>query len=229
MCDNAPTDDTIELSAAEQRQAVRDRYGRVADAAAEGDRTDSGSCCGGTSPESGDETDDASGSSCCGGSEPTDAAQRAREIGYSEEQLATVSNGSNMGLSCGNPTAIANLAEGETVLDLGSGGGFDCFLASDVVGPDGRVIGVDMTPEMVEQARENARKRADENVEFRLGEIEPELEAMLLEAGFVDVAIEPKADDEFISEWHPDRDPRKYVTSARITARKPSGNSGPRD
>jgi len=83
-----------------------------------------------------------------------------------------VPNGANLGLGCGNPQATAALQPGETVLDLGSGGGFDCFLAADKVGPTGKVIGVDMTPEMIERARENARQANVENVEFRLGEIE---------------------------------------------------------
>ena len=109
--------------------------------------------------------------SCCpapGASAPTDG----RVLGYGEDELAAVPEGSNLGLGCGNPTAIAELAEGETVLDLGSGAGFDCFLAAPKVGASGRVIGVDMTPEMLEKARANAEKSGAENVEFRLGEIE---------------------------------------------------------
>jgi len=93
-------------------------------------------------------------------------------LGYSEEDLAGVPDGADLGLGCGNPQAIAALKPGETVLDLGSGAGFDCFLAAKRVGATGRVIGVDMTPEMVAKARENARKVGAENVEFRLGEIE---------------------------------------------------------
>jgi arsenite methyltransferase len=96
----------------------------------------------------------------------------SKGIGYSEEEINSVPEGSNMGLGCGNPTALASLREGETVLDLGSGGGFDCFLAAEKVGPAGLVIGVDMTPEMLEKARENAEKENLGNVEFRLGEIE---------------------------------------------------------
>jgi SAM-dependent methyltransferase len=100
----------------------------------------------------------------------------ARAAGYSDAELATLPEGANMGLSCGNPGAIAALKPGEVVLDLGSGGGFDVFLAAQKVGPKGRAIGVDMTPEMVAKARKNAeafRKRAKlHNVEFRLGEIE---------------------------------------------------------
>ncbi len=108
--------------------------------------------------------------SCC---ESTDLAQDiSKSIGYTEEELKAVPEGANLGLGCGNPVALASLREGETVLDLGSGAGLDCFLAADKVGEKGRVIGIDMTPEMVEQARENARKGNYRNVEFRLGEIE---------------------------------------------------------
>ncbi len=108
--------------------------------------------------------------SCC---ESTDLAQNtSKSIGYTEEELKAVPEGANLGLGCGNPVALASLREGETVLDLGSGAGFDCFLAADKVGGKGRIIGVDMTPEMVEKARENARKGNYQNIEFRLGEIE---------------------------------------------------------
>jgi len=107
---------------------------------------------------------------CCGS---TDLAQSiSKTIGYSDEELTSVPEGANLGLGCGNPVALASLVEGETVLDLGSGAGFDCFLAASRVGRAGKVIGVDMTPEMIEKARENARKGNYENVEFRLGEIE---------------------------------------------------------
>ena len=95
-----------------------------------------------------------------------------KKIGYTEEDLKAAPEGANLGLGCGNPVALASLEEGETVLDLGSGAGFDCFLASSRVGHRGRIIGVDMTPEMVEKARDNARKGNYANVEFRLGEIE---------------------------------------------------------
>lgn len=104
---------------------------------------------------------------CCGAS--PDAAEG---LGYSPEERAAAPDGSNLGLGCGNPQAIAGLRVGESVLDLGSGAGFDCFLAARQVGATGRVIGVDMTPTMVAKARENARKIAVENVDFRLGEIE---------------------------------------------------------
>ncbi len=96
----------------------------------------------------------------------------SERIGYTEEELNAVPEGANLGLGCGNPVALASLREGEAVLDLGSGAGFDCFLAAGKVGKSGRVIGVDMTPEMLEKARENARKGNYQNVEFRLGEIE---------------------------------------------------------
>lgn len=109
-------------------------------------------------------------SSCCGSA---DLAQTiSKGIGYTDEELTSVPEGANLGLGCGNPVALASLAEGETVLDLGSGAGFDCFLAANKVGKQGKVIGVDMTPEMIEKARENARKSNYENIEFRLGEIE---------------------------------------------------------
>ena len=108
--------------------------------------------------------------SCCGS---LDIAQDiSKKIGYTEEELTAVPEGANLGLGCGNPVALASLREGEVVLDLGSGAGFDCFLAAQKVGKQGKVIGVDMTPEMIEKARENAREGKYENVEFRLGEIE---------------------------------------------------------
>jgi len=133
----------------EIRKAVREGYGKVAKR--------EGSCCG-------------SSRSCCGS---RDSLQEAsRRIGYSEEDVRIVPEGANLGLGCGNPIALASLKEGEVVLDLGSGAGFDCFLAASRVGPQGRVIGVDMTPEMLEKARANARKVGASNVEFRLGEIE---------------------------------------------------------
>jgi ubiquinone/menaquinone biosynthesis C-methylase UbiE len=93
-------------------------------------------------------------------------------MGYSKQDLASVTDGANMGLGCGNPVALASLQSGETVVDLGSGGGFDCFLAAKQVGDTGRVIGVDMTPDMLSKARANAEKMQTQNVEFRLGEIE---------------------------------------------------------
>lgn len=108
--------------------------------------------------------------SCCGTGNI--AQEISKQIGYTEDDLKTVPEGANLGLGCGNPVALASLKEGEVVLDLGSGAGFDCFLAAQKVGKKGKVIGVDMTPEMVEKARDNARKGGYENVEFRLGEIE---------------------------------------------------------
>jgi SAM-dependent methyltransferase len=113
--------------------------------------------------------------SCCG-SNAEDSAKLASHVGYSAEELAALPDGANMGLSCGNPTALASLKPGELVLDLGSGGGFDAFIAGRKVGPKGRVIGVDMTADMLSKARKNIvayrrRSRLD-NVEFRLGEIE---------------------------------------------------------
>jgi arsenite methyltransferase len=96
----------------------------------------------------------------------------SRSVGYTEEELKAVPEGANLGLGCGNPVALASLREGDIVLDLGSGPGFDCFLAANKVGESGKVIGVDMTPEMLEKARENARNGNYGNVEFRLGEIE---------------------------------------------------------
>ena len=134
------------------RQAVRERYGQIGAAASTGCAS---SCC---SPTSG-------GSSPCG-------SKTSADLGYSETELADLPEGANLGLGCGNPQAIAALNEGETVLDLGSGGGIDCFLAARQVGPTGKVIGVDMTSEMIERARQNAKKDPTQNVEFRLGEIE---------------------------------------------------------
>ena len=110
--------------------------------------------------------------SCCGGGCSCGVEEASALLGYSEGDLASVPLASNMGLGCGNPLAIAALKEGETVLDLGSGGGFDCFLARRQVGETGRVIGVDMTPDMIALARKNAGAMGYENVEFRLGEIE---------------------------------------------------------
>ncbi|WP_339225156.1 arsenite methyltransferase [Paenibacillus sp. FSL H8-0332] len=109
-------------------------------------------------------------SSCC--DSPSDYDAISAKLGYSSGDLAAVPEGANLGLGCGNPQAIAELQAGEHVLDLGSGGGFDCFLVSRQVGEQGRVIGVDMTPEMISRARENAIKGKFSNTEFRLGEIE---------------------------------------------------------
>lgn len=144
-------------------KVVREGYAKVAkrsqggqDAGA-GRAGESGSCC-------------SVKQSCCG---TVDGSQTiSRQIGYSEDDISAVPEGANLGLGCGNPLAFASIREGDTVLDLGSGAGFDCFLASKRVGHAGRVIGVDMTPEMIDKARENARKGGFANVQFRLGEIE---------------------------------------------------------
>ena len=108
---------------------------------------------------------------CCSSCDPS-VANVALRIGYSAEDLRTIPEASSMGLGCGNPQAIAHLKAGETVLDLGSGAGFDAFLSSMKVGKNGRVIGIDITPAMVEKAKENAQKLGISNVEFKLGEIE---------------------------------------------------------
>jgi SAM-dependent methyltransferase len=113
----------------------------------------------------------AAASSCCRPA-PSPVNEKARRIGYSEAELAAVPEGANLGLGCGNPQAIAAMKPGEVVLDLGSGAGFDCFLAAQQVGPNGRVIGVDMTHEMLAKARQNAAKIGATHVEFRLGELE---------------------------------------------------------
>jgi SAM-dependent methyltransferase len=128
--------------------------------------------------------------SCCSEAAPCSCTGEtsediSRNIGYSEGELRSVPEGANLGLGCGNPVALASLKEGETVLDLGSGGGFDCFLAANRVGQKGRVIGVDMTPEMLDKARGNARKARYANVEFRLAEIEN----LPVADGSVDVVI----------------------------------------
>jgi arsenite methyltransferase len=138
------------MKAEEIKKAVRSGYARIA--------LQGGSCCGKTR-------------TCCGGDGGL-SEEVGRKVGYSEDELKTVPDGANLGLGCGNPVAIASLQDGETVLDLGSGAGFDCFLAAARVGANGRVIGVDMTPEMVAKAQENARKGSYANTEFRLGEIE---------------------------------------------------------
>jgi len=137
------------------RTAVRQRYGDVAANVAPAPSPAASSCC---TPN------------CCGGS--ASDATLAEALGYSADAAATAPDGSNLGLGCGNPLGIAELRPGETVLDLGSGAGFDAFLAARAVGPTGRVIGVDMTPEMLQRARANRQKSGLTNVAFRLGEIE---------------------------------------------------------
>ncbi len=149
------------LTAREQRDAVRNRYASIA-------QPDSAGCCGDSSEKNAD-SDTSSAAECC--SDEATALQ-SEQLGYLPEELAAVASGANLDLGCGNPTALARLEPSETVLDLGSGGGFDCFLAAQEVGSGGRVIGVDMTPEMVELARENTENNEADNVEFRLGEIE---------------------------------------------------------
>lgn len=129
---------------------VKQRYGQIAKS--------SGSCCG------------SANAGCCGSS--PSAEELSASVGYTPEELAVIPEGANLGLGCGNPVALASLQAGETVLDLGSGGGIDCFLAARRVGPQGRVIGVDMTAEMIRLARANAEKSGLANVEFRQGEIE---------------------------------------------------------
>lgn len=263
------------LSADEIREAVRRNYGGIARSSVEG--------CG------------CGSASCCGGSDMLASGDVSLVVGYSMEELSAVPRGANMGLGCGNPLAIASLKPGETVLDLGSGGGFDCFLAARAVGEAGRVIGVDATPEMVSKARRLAAQHGFENVEFRLGEIEHlpvadgcidviisncvinlspqkprvfeearrvlvpggrlavsdvvatvelpdemqqdtslytqcvagaslvgDLEAMLQEAGFVNVRIEPKDESRtFIRDWAPGMGVEDFVVSAIIDAEKP--------
>lgn len=129
------------------KKIVKENYGKIAQ--------QNSSCCG--------------SGSCCGGGNLDDLS---RIIGYSDAQLTNVPDGANLGLGCGNPLAIASLKKGDVVLDLGSGAGFDAFLASRKVGDSGKVIGVDMTNEMVKRARKNAAKGNYTNVEFRKGDIE---------------------------------------------------------
>jgi len=269
--------DDIRVNHDEHRQVVRSAYSGVANASNEG------SCCG-------------TAESCCGVSD--DAAINtliSTRLGYSEDDLEKVPDGADMGLGCGNPRAIASLQPGETVVDLGSGGGFDCFLAAHEVGQSGHVIGIDMTPDMLIKARTNALKGHYTQVEFRLGEIEhlpvadntadviisncvinlspdkpqvfrdacrvlkpggrlaisdvvatvelPEsmrtdpaliagcmgnasliedLKAMMAEAGFKDIRIEPKDESKaFIRDWAPEHNVTDYVVSATIEALKP--------
>ena len=133
----------------EIKQKVREGYAKVA-------KENSSCCCG-------------PASSCC---ESASATEISKNLGYTDKEMSSIPDGANLGLGCGNPTAMASLKKGETVLDLGGGAGFDCFLAANRVGETGKIIGVDMTPEMIEKARANAEKNKYKNVEFRLGEIE---------------------------------------------------------
>jgi len=151
----------MKMKDSEIKVLVKESYGKIA-------RT-GGSCC----PTKG---------SCCGTLPPEDIS---KGIGYSEEEMNSVPRGANLGLGCGNPIALASIKEGETVLDLGSGAGFDSFLAASRVGPAGKVIGVDMTPEMIKKAEENAAKGDYGNVQFRQGE----LEDLPVEDNSVDVVI----------------------------------------
>ncbi len=143
----------------EVQKTVRERYGKIAK---ESNTTGCGCGCTPTTSKI---------SPCCGNA-PGAVGEISKKVGYSEEEINAVPEGANLGLGCGNPIALASLKEGEVVLDLGSGGGFDCFLASEKVGAKGKVIGVDMTAEMLDKARESARKGGYKNVEFRMGEIE---------------------------------------------------------
>lgn len=168
------------------REAVRERYGEIAKSrgivADESNLT--ASCCGPTQIS----VEPSQAVSCCG---PSDASSETSQtascgcsgsnfppekmsalMGYTNKDIDSIPDGANLGLGCGNPVALASLMPGETVLDLGSGGGFDCFLAAKEVGKTGKIIGVDMTPDMISKARKNAKKMKASNVEFRLGEIE---------------------------------------------------------
>ena len=146
------------LSERDQREAVRERYSSIAQST-----MSEGSCC---EPE----PEASTSSGCCDDGDAI--ATESEQLGYTTDDVEAVAEGADLGLGCGNPTALASLDAGQTVLDLGSGGGFDCFLAAREVGSEGHVIGVDMTPGMIERARENVEKNDAANVEFRLGEIE---------------------------------------------------------
>jgi arsenite methyltransferase len=180
------------------REKVREGYGKIAR------QTGASSCCGPSDV----------GGGCCGAAvlSPDDVA---RAVGYSEKDIGALPEGANMGLSCGNPTALASLRTGEVVLDLGSGGGFDCFVAGPKVGPSGRVIGVDMTPDMLSKARRNLASYVEQagldNVEFRLGEIE----ALPVADRSVDVVI-----SNCVLNLSPDK-PRVWREIARVL--KPGG------
>jgi len=143
------------------KQIVKKHYGKIANQNGTG-------CC----------------SNSCGCDDETTNEQIAKSIGYSDQEIGTVSE-SNLGLGCGNPTGMGNIKEGDVVLDLGSGAGFDCFLAAKKVGNTGKVIGVDMIEEMIERARINAKKQGYDNVEFKLGDIEK----LPVESDSIDVVI----------------------------------------
>jgi arsenite methyltransferase len=169
------------MSEQDLKTTVRKAYGKIALDAVD-------SCC---------------DSLCCAGAS---AEETSRRIGYTDNQIATVPEGANLGLGCGNPLALASVREGDVVLDLGSGAGFDCFLAAQRVGPAGRVIGVDMTPEMLTKARRNAEAGGYTNVEFRLGE----LEALPVADSSVDLAI-----SNCVINLVPDRE-RVYLEALRV-------------
>ncbi|MDM8553725.1 arsenite methyltransferase [Desulfococcaceae bacterium HSG7] len=150
------------------REAVRERYGNIARVGAEASELRQvTSCCGDSGVSVKPESEGS-----CGCTTEFSPENISAAMGYSGKDIESVPDGANLGLGCGNPVALASIKPGETVVDLGSGGGFDCFLAADRVGDAGRVIGVDMTPDMVAKARKNAEKTKAKNVEFRLGEIE---------------------------------------------------------
>ena len=145
------------------KKAVRESYAKVATGNSCGCDSNSGSCC----------------------SQIDQAKEISENMGYSKEELEKLPEGANLGLGCGNPIALASLKKGEIVLDLGSGAGIDCFLAAEKVGAEGKVIGVDMTPEMLDKARENIVKSNYKNIEFRLGEIEN----LPVADNFIDIVI----------------------------------------
>lgn len=184
------------------RDTVREGYAKIA-------RGEQGGCCGTSSASA------PSAGGCCGGPVDLSADDLAAALGYSGAELAGTPEGANLGLSCGNPTALAGLAPGEVVLDLGSGGGFDCFVAGPKVGPTGRVIGVDMTADMITRARRNAAaygaRSGLDNVEFRLGEIE----ALPVADATVDVVL-----SNCVLNLSPDQ-PRVWREIARVL--KPGG------
>ena len=151
----------MKRKAKEIKKIVRDGYAKAL--------SKNASCC--------------SGNSCCCGTDQ--AKEMSKKVGYSDSEMSAVPEGANLGFGCGNPVALASLKEGDVVLDLGSGAGFDAFLAAQRVGKTGRVIGVDMTPEMLAKAKENAKKGKYTNVEFRLGEIEK----LPIEDNSIDVII----------------------------------------
>jgi len=176
------------MAATNIKDTIKNRYGKIATGNTEKlEGSTSGACC---APEEGA----ADAGACCGTAEPVEQQssccgsaqdETSKVIGYSEDELSSLPEGANLGVGCGNPLALASVNEGDTVVDLGSGAGIDCFLAAKRVGDSGHVIGVDMTPQMLEKARANAEKGGYPNVEFREGEIEN----MPIEDNTVDVII----------------------------------------